>query len=75
LVPPVSSLASSGLLSGGELLSEVGLLAVSWPPCSGWKTKWWETSKRGWVDEMRMTCSSVSHVNFAFPWNSSESSG
>jgi len=29
LVPPVSSLASSGLLSGGELLSEVGLLAVS----------------------------------------------
>ena len=32
-------------------------------------------SKRGWVDEMRMTCSSLPHVTFAFPWNSSESSG
>ena len=35
LVPPVSSLVSSGLLLGGGLPSEVGFLAVSSPPCWG----------------------------------------
>ena len=64
------NVAYSGLLSVGGLLSEVfslassallfgiGLLAVSWPSYWVRKTKWWETSKRGWVGEMRMTCSS-----------------
>jgi len=42
------SFASSGLLS------EVGLLVVSWPPCWGWKIKWWEISKRGWVFSTEM---------------------